>query len=198
MLQLNSVFGYIDDWFRDLHEKQPIDQFNLKDIDPVQDEETRLDLLAKDLELLLDDDSGETTTAKIEHKQETEPEFYNFSHHLTDELALSDPTIGHFCTIETSSTEKEKPARNIINKTVFMESSNDDVNSSQTHWMDTSKNVHTPMPRDHDYLARTITKESSGLHLRQPKNIKVVHEVPSVLNFVVMKRFAKFSKITQQ
>lgn len=179
MSQLISLFGHIDDWFRDL---QPIDQFNLKDIDNIQDEESQLDALAKDLELLLEQD------------EIIEPEIYFFEQYPTDELALVDSSIGHCYTIE--DTHKKCKSASPNDYSIVKISQLESCIDNREQKSDLKKTTITPMPRDHDYLARVkqSNRHCSRSHLKRSIASDMSHEVSTVLNTNIMKRFARYSE----
>lgn len=202
MSQLSDLFNYIDDWFRDLHEHQPVDQFSLNDIDKLQDEEMQLDSLAKDLELLLED-------GPMICQQEPESEFYHFQIYPSDELALHDPSIVHCCTIEEAPYERERASRNmpiaspneysVVMTSQFGSFSDTQNEVEMGQKCDKNNTIRTPMPRDHDYLApiKQSTKDYSRIPLRRSVDTLaygINREVPSVLNTAILKRFARYSE----
>lgn len=175
-------------------------------------EDNHLDLLAKDLEYLLeDDDDTDTRTEKVEPDESSEPIFYLFDTYLSDDIALKDDTIGQCCTIESVKNAKGGNERSRLcpsstsNHHRFLsvvmppssQSGEDSssIESRQKEHSDLSK-VQTPMARDHEYLAKPRTKQplvmSNRLILKQ-EMANAPKRVSSVLNTAALKRFARFS-----
>lgn len=198
MSQLNAVFSHIDDWFKVLHDNQPVTQFNLNGNDAkIRDEETELDALAKDLELLLEDE-----IPPVKCKPEEEPELYFFSNHPTEELALADPSTGWCCTIECEPTRNINQVGTSYNQYSVVVASHfggEKVDANQIQY-DLKRKIRTPIPRDHEYLARSDPepKKYARAPMKRFKGIRfasdIRNEVPSVLNTVIMERFARYSE----
>lgn len=184
-----------------------------------EEEDTQLDKFAKDLEQLLggnrkdrhgDDndvyDHASNNDSVMMRNGEQQADIYYFSNYITDELALADPEIGHCCAIETSPRTNggSTQAMTVLQSSLCSgyRASNDlSDDSGQLSKPHSDRHTQTPMPADHDYLARPKQKpllmcnrisrehQEPSLHL-----IAKRQRLSSVLNTGAIKRFARFSE----
>lgn len=220
MTDLPTLFGLIDDWFKDLKVNHPITQFNLNDdlgssstavTTKLDDEETHLDSLAKDLEFLLEGEhiEGDDLSEVKSQEQET------CTFYPTDELALQlDPSLGQCLTIENgdlknrsrNTTHQSSDSSNEYSKVMAsylsarFEQEEQIQQRKQCDLKNSNSTIQTPMPRDHDYLEQ-IKPNASKTNTRQPQRRSkyttatgIKNEVSTVLNTGVIKRFARYSE----
>lgn len=172
-------------------------------------ERQNLDLLVKDLELLLENDGtivdSENGNLNRDENEEKELEFYMFNLYDNDEHALLDDSIGYCCTVPMRNISSSlKKSTNNHEFTVVTSSNHlqeDDTSPimfkggdfNQEHDVDLKQKLQTPMPLDHDYLPRIRTRPSA-LNNKLIKSVRHKQlESTSVLNTEVIKRFARFS-----
>lgn len=188
------------------------------------EEDIKLDTLAKDLDQLLDDDSPDHDTAvkattnrkkrprskrkgPIEKKEDARPavpEIFYFSIHDTDEHALADPEIGQCYTIETSPGMASSLGQVTVSQSSLRSSYQSSINSRSngTQSSVADHRCQTPMPADHDYLARPRQKPLNTCNWMHRQNdepslylmaSRKDQKLASVLNTVAIRRFARFS-----
>lgn len=217
-IKLGIISRTTTNWFRPL--SNPLitdDDFPISDVeaevrDEEEDEETQLDTFAKDLELLLYEDStqpAQSTCNKLVKRNEqlaSQQDIYYFPNHSTNEIALTDPGIGHCCTIRTTPAYTNgKPSQAItVLQTTLQSSRNQMSDLKKKDNRFSPRNHHltqTPMPLDHDYLARPKQKPFLTRNTISQPAITDFHtlidyqrqKIASPLNTGAMKRFARFS-----
>lgn len=165
-------------------------------------EDSHLDTLAKDLELLLEED--------LEPRPNVEQEYYFYNFYANDELALLDETIGHYFTIEANKKTKHQRCRQNQQLSAFLNNQFRSVVMPDHHSHEKAvvadrkqqqqngcdlKKIQASMPPDHDYLPRPRPRPlvmSNRMMLRRDARSRVGKE-SSVLNTGAIKRFARFS-----
>lgn len=173
--ELRLLFNQVDDWFTDILLDDPISRLN--DID----DDENLDLLAKDLELLLEDE---------EH---VEPEFYFYNSHNDDNIALLDDTIGYTCTLDRNGVKSASSLKLKKEFTTVVMQVSDDYRYKCNNEQNEDLKILTPTPQDHDYLSKPATRPLLLSNKQLIHSLRNKRKNTSVLNNEALKRFAPFS-----
>lgn len=193
--ELDRLFSQVDKWFEILNNPIAGDEDTGDETNSCADdsESQLLDSLAKDLELLLEDDED---TVKTRSKSETETNVYFFESYACNERALLDDTIGLYLTVldhevDNASSSSKGKNREITVTLGHVPSGYKQHQGNKCNEDDLSE-APTSTPIDHDYLpkprARPLVVSNKLIQrVRSNKNQS------SILSTEALKRFAKFS-----
>lgn len=188
--KLNYLFNQIDDWFKNINE--PISQFSLDDdreklsqiltttgewfeilakppLTRITVENDHLDSLAKDLERLLEDVPNES-------------EYFHFYYNPDESIALLDDSIGRCCEIPLKTIEERSASKKESYHIKVVQNSEYEVPAPRQ-----TSSLSTPVPQDHDYLAKPNEPLLNNHKILDLQN-------RSVINIDALKKFARFSQ----
>lgn len=179
---LDLLFNEVDDWFSAL----PLDE-------PVTKGDSTLDLLARDLEFLIENDHQQLNCNKTSTQhQDCEMSFFNIHH--DDFIGLLDTTIGSCCTLETETKRECNTNRGSLREISVTLNTLDSNCMYPIKEDKLTKPILTPLPLDHDYLNRPRRScrpftTNKKLFVDQTKKKK-----DNILNVDALKSFAKMSE----